>query len=272
MTKEFKQIIIFFIMTLGLTFLVFWGPLAVFKIPAANFSSGETGPIWAIILFILGGFVPSVVGIILTRIHEGKDGVKRLFKSSIQLRIETKWYILMILIPLYYGLGKIVIGLILGNEINLNHLVPIIITFIPLLILGPLSEEYGWRGYALKRLLKITSPNISSLVLGIIWSLWHLPLFYIVGSNQYVNQLPFLPFLFLTTSTAFIYTYLFIKTKYNLFTAIFLHWVYTYIIDLATVTVERSKQYNYLEYLPAVPIFILFIYLNHRVRREKLSF
>ena len=64
--KSEKEAYIFLGLTLGLSYFVFWGPLAVFKIPAISFVDNTRGPAWAIALFILGGFVPSLTGIFLT--------------------------------------------------------------------------------------------------------------------------------------------------------------------------------------------------------------
>ena len=41
---------------------------------------------------------------------------------------------------------------------------------------GPLGEEPGWRGYALPGMLKQQGALAASLVLGVLWSAWHLPL------------------------------------------------------------------------------------------------
>lgn len=82
MVKNIKEVIVYFALVIGLSFLIFWGPITLLKIPTVNLVDGEMGPIWAIVLFIIGGFVPSIVGMLLTR-YEGKEGVKELFKKSI---------------------------------------------------------------------------------------------------------------------------------------------------------------------------------------------
>jgi hypothetical protein len=49
---------------------------------------------------------------------------------------------------------------------------------------GPLNEELGWRGFALPALQRQLRPLTASLVLGILWAVWHLPLFWITGASQ----------------------------------------------------------------------------------------
>ena len=57
--------------------------------------------------------------------------------------------------------------------------------FLLLMILGgPLAEELGWRGFARDPLQKGRSALSASLILGVIWALWHLPLFFIEGTSQ----------------------------------------------------------------------------------------
>ena len=50
------------------------------------------------------------------------------------------------------------------------------------LVTGPLSEEFGWRGFAQPRLRRRFSPLATSAVLGSVWGAWHLPLFFLQGT------------------------------------------------------------------------------------------
>lgn len=52
-----------------------------------------------------------------------------------------------------------------------------------MIIRGPLGEELGWRGYLLNELNTRFSRLKSALITGIIWSVWHLPLWFISGYN-----------------------------------------------------------------------------------------
>ena len=90
--KALKELWIFFGLTLGLTYLVFWGPLAVLGIPGASLS-GASGPPWAIALYVLGGFTPSLVALFLTWRHKGLHAIwKRLDPRTVSL----KWHLTML--------------------------------------------------------------------------------------------------------------------------------------------------------------------------------
>jgi uncharacterized protein len=51
-------------------------------------------------------------------------------------------------------------------------------------LFGPLPEEMAWRGFALDGLQSRLNALSSSLILGLAWTVWHLPLFFIQGSYQ----------------------------------------------------------------------------------------
>lgn len=275
--KERIEVIIFFIITIFLSYFVFWGPIALLKIPTVNLVQGEIGSLGAIILFIIGGFVPSITGIVLTAVFEGKKGVQELFRKSMQVKIGIKWFAVIILVSFYFAFSLIFIYTIAGGKFDYSQFWIQLPTILPLIILGPLSEEYGWRGFAIKRLLKYVNANLTSLIIGLIWSLWHLPLFFMLGTFQNEFNVPFFAFLISVTSTSFIYTYIYVRTKQSLFSAIFLHWVYTYVIQVVSSQVVSSqvvissgirlKLYNWLEFVPALLIGLVFAFI---LRKEKV--
>jgi membrane protease YdiL (CAAX protease family) len=88
-------------------------------------------------------------------------------------------------------------------------------------LLGAYPEEYGWRGYALPRLLKINSPLVASLVLGILWGIWHLPLHFIPTTTQYV--IPIWQYLLQTIVLSILYTWLHKGTRGSVFIASMFH-------------------------------------------------
>ena len=194
-TKTVKEAYVFLGLTLAFSYFVFWGPLALFKIPAISFVSDVKGPVWASALFLVGGFVPSLLAIILTWKREGVSGLRLLGRRIIQFKLGWRWYGYTFLIVITGTVGQLIINKLLGNNFNGVLFWEQLGIFLPLLILGPLSEEIGWRGYALARLQTRWNALTSSLIVGLVWALWHLPLFMMVGTSQHELGLPFIGFL-----------------------------------------------------------------------------
>jgi membrane protease YdiL (CAAX protease family) len=86
---------------------------------------------------------------------------------------------------------------------------------------GPLGEEFGWRGYALPAMQERLGWRSASVVLGTIWGVWHLPLFFVAGSSQ--NQGSMAAFFVLIVATSVFYTWLFNRTNGSVLPALALH-------------------------------------------------
>ena len=120
------------------------------------------------------------------------------------------------------------------------------LSFVAILVLGgPLGEEPGWRGFALPRLLGRMNALAASLVLGILWVVWHLPLFWLEGSSQAGGSIPL--FAGAVCAFSFLFTWAYLKTGSNLFAAVLFHSG----INTASVvsgalfsTVEADRTFN----------------------------
>ncbi len=256
--------------TLVLSWFVFWGPLALFKVPTISFVSNVKGPWWAIALFIIGGFIPSLLAIFLTLKKEGVNGLRLLGRRILQFKLGWRWYVFTFLIVIVGTAGQLTINKLLGNTFPGNLFLAQLGSFLPLLVLGPLSEEIGWRGYALGRLQTRWNALISSLIIGLVWALWHLPLFLMVGTSHHEFGLPFIGFLVGFMANSVFYTWLYNNTKQSLWSAILFHWLFTYALQVMLSGVIRSPLYNWLEYLPYVimALFVLLIWGPKRLTRN----
>jgi membrane protease YdiL (CAAX protease family) len=251
-SNKASEAYIFLGLTLVLSWFVFWGPLALFKIPAISFVSDIKGPAWAVALFIIGGFVPSLLAIFLTWKKEGLSGLRLLSRRILQFKLGWHWYGFTLLIVIAGTAGQLIINNLLGNSFDGHLFLAQLGSFLPLLVLGPLSEEIGWRGYALGRLQTRWNALTSSLIVGLVWALWHLPLFMMVGSSYHELGLPFISFLAGIMANSVLYTWLYNNTKQSIWSAILLHWLYTCAFQVISTSVTRSPLYNWLEYLPYV--------------------
>ena len=260
--KPVKEAYIFLGLTLALSWFVFWGPLALFKIPTISFVSNIKGPIWAIALFMFGGFVPSLLALFLTWKKEGKSGLRILGKRILQFNLGWRWYGLTFLVIIIGTVGQIVLNNLLGHSFNGQLFITQLGSFLPLLIIGPLSEELGWRGYALERLQTRWNALASSLIIGVVWALWHLTLFYMVGTSQHELAIPFVSFMIKIINTSILYTWLFNNTKNKLWSAIFFHWIYTYTSLVVDSGVVRTPLYNWFECLPYLIIAVAIVLIG----------
>jgi membrane protease YdiL (CAAX protease family) len=84
---------------------------------------------------------------------------------------------------------------------------------------GPLGEEPGWRGFALPKLQAAYGPMVASMILGLLWSAWHLPLFLVPGWTS--SSL--LVFVVLLTAVGFILNFAFNISGGSVIVAMFLH-------------------------------------------------
>jgi len=100
-------------------------------------------------------------------------------------------------------------------------------TYVLVVILGgPLFEEPGWRGFALPRLQPLHGPLVGTLILGLLWALWHLPEFLVPSWAESSGGRSFLAMIkFVAAASAFaiVITWVFNHTKGSVFTAILVH-------------------------------------------------
>jgi membrane protease YdiL (CAAX protease family) len=94
-------------------------------------------------------------------------------------------------------------------------------------IFGPLGEELGWRGYALPRLQQRYSALTSSLSLGLVWTLWHIPMFWGPGgtvvSGGPVTFWAIGKYVLYLSGFSILYTWLFNNTRGSVLLAVIFH-------------------------------------------------
>ena len=123
---------------------------------------------------------PTLSAVIVTAILDGRNGLRDFFKRYMQWRAGFGWWF-FVLFGILLALNTLA-ALILGNSIWTEFLrniglilITYLITLIAGVILGPLWEEPGWRGFALPRLQQKFGPLAGTTMLGVLWALWHIP-------------------------------------------------------------------------------------------------
>src|ERR687897_878352 len=134
-----------------------------------------------LVLVILASNVPSVVAIVLTAIVYGREALRELLRRLLIWRVNPLWYLVVVLGPVALAGGVVGLNTLMGGPaLSLGMPLLGVAVFLAFSIVpgSALGEEIGWRGYALPRLQAGRSALGASLILGVIWGLWHLPLWF----------------------------------------------------------------------------------------------
>jgi membrane protease YdiL (CAAX protease family) len=181
-------------------------------------------------LIIVGGITSTLPAFVISGALSKNEGVKAHLATIIRPRGDAAWYLLAIsIIPFTMALG-IIVTLALGNSPPAPDHAIKGVAFLPisgmialvflneLLQAGGLSEEPGWRGFALPRLQTRVSPLVASVILGPLWALWHGPL--LIGMLQEAGPWRMLVRILMIGVT---FTWLYNRTSGSLLAVMLLH-------------------------------------------------
>jgi membrane protease YdiL (CAAX protease family) len=174
----------------------------------------------------VASFGPSLAALILTSLRGGRKGLRGLLGGALAWRVGLGWYIVALLGPPLVGVAAMMINHWLGGSAPVfpgpGQLAMVLPVFLFVFLLGgPLGEELGWRGYAQPLLQSRFRPLVTSLILGAVWGLWHLPLFWIEISVQ--SEIPLWGFMAQIVGNTFIYTWMYNGTGGSLLRAMLFH-------------------------------------------------
>jgi membrane protease YdiL (CAAX protease family) len=234
--KSSKGAWTFFALTFGLSWL-FW-------VPAALWGQDYTSSAW-LIPFMLGGFGPSTAGIIMVYRSSDEAQLRSFWRRLLEWRrISAGWYLLILLIfPASFATAFLLNVLLEGSKPELETLAQIagnplmLVGMIVLgIVTGPLSEELGWRGYALDQLQVRRSPLLSTLIVTPFWWAWHLPLFFIEGTTQHewgFGTPSFWLFMAGIAPLSILLTWAYNSNKRSTLAAVLTHFTYNFTLGLA---------------------------------------
>ncbi len=184
-----QNVWLFYLLAFGWSWL-FWGTLALHEQGVVSLPDGLyqflNGP-------NPGAWGPLLAAFLLTYLNGGWPALKDLLGQGIRIRFGVFWYaVVLLLFPVIIG-GAGWLAQSLGETLPASPAFAepgsIPISFVWIFFLGgPLQEEFGWRGYATDRLQSRSNALIASIVIGILWAAWHLPLFLVPRQEAYYNR------------------------------------------------------------------------------------
>ena len=218
-------LVVFFLLVFGLT----WP----FMIVDALGSHGILPFRLPMPLMLLMGYMPTLAAVIVTGMRKGREGIRALFGKLLIAKVGLGWYVFAI-----FGYAVICAGAIgLANMLGISPVpllsesfpqfsspvemvISVVMMFIAISLVN--GEELAWRGFALPRLQAKFNALTSSVILGVIWGAFHLPLFFtLTGSSQ--AGVSFLGFLLSTVSLTVIFTWMYNHTRGSVLLAYLLH-------------------------------------------------
>jgi membrane protease YdiL (CAAX protease family) len=178
-----------------------------------------------VLLWIPMGYGPTFAALIVAGALAGKSGIRALLGRLLIWRVGLPWYAVAIFGSIFLSFITIVLYAVLNGTPPVVPAVSaqMLLTAPLLFLVGGLvnGEEIGWRGFALPRLLAKHSALTASLILGSLWALFHLPLFFTRGDS--FASTPPLSFLVRMIGAAILFTWVFNNTGGSLLLAYLMH-------------------------------------------------
>ncbi|MHC4560733.1 MAG: CPBP family intramembrane glutamic endopeptidase, partial [Planctomycetota bacterium] len=207
-----------------LAFLIAWIVCTIIFFAYQRVSSPEKAPLAAIIVFAIFALVPAYI---IASAFSRSSGVRRTLSSLVRPRGGWYWYLVALLLPLAIALISVWVSKLLGWRLLseperpsslLQLAASILIIFLYTFIYaGGLNEETGWTGFAIPRFLARYNPLVATIIVWGLWMLWHVPMHFSGYFNLSLHVLVGSFF------GRFLMTWLFIRTKGGILSAMLLH-------------------------------------------------
>ncbi|HYO72510.1 MAG TPA: type II CAAX endopeptidase family protein [Archangium sp.] len=207
----------YFVLAFAFTWSFWW---------AAALESRGLIPSLPVPAVFLGAFGPMVAAVVLTARESGRAGLRSLLGRVTRWRVPPVWYGVAILGPIALQLAAMALHVALGGQPPDPSAM---VTALPVVLVGTaymlvqvgIGEDVGWRGYALPRLQAAHGALVSAGVLGAVWALWHLPLFFDPATGYSIT--PFWVFLVFMLPVSVLITWIFNSTGGSVLVVMILH-------------------------------------------------
>jgi uncharacterized protein len=226
----------------ALTFAWSWllGFVAIYAKPYAPFFSA--------VLLIVSGFGPSITALVTVIFFSGPKGLVDWLKYAFNWRVGWQWYSLAFFMPPLVMFLAQAMHWTLGGTIPtspaVGHIPLAIANFgLVFLIGGPLGEEFGWRSYAVPALGSKVGWRKASLMIGVIWGLWHLPWFFTAGTAQF--QMSLAMFMLNIVAGSVLFSWLFLRSAGSVIPALVAHTSLNAFAGILSIipTAETARPY-----------------------------
>lgn len=253
---------------------IFWISAAILSHLSSSESDGYfTG---AMVLMFLGLIVPAVMAFLFVQ-KSGSKELKQDYKEKILsfFRINLKNVIFAIIIfalaifisigiSLLFGESTQQFGFVEGFSFSIGGVPTLII-----LVITALLEELGWRGYAEDSIAQYHSWFMESIIFGVLWAAWHIPLFFIQGTYQ-ANILAMNPWYMVNffagmMPLGFFFTWVYVGNKRSIFACSIVHFAVNFLQE----QINMSQNTKCIESFVILILAVVLVLANKDMFFEK---
>lgn len=227
-------------------------------------------------LYLLGVFAPSLVALALTARADGRAGTLALLSRTVKSSVGARWYVFAISYMAAIKLAAALLFRITTGAWPAFGQEPVYIMAIAIVFSTPVQagEEIGWRGYALPRLSARLGLSSASIALGVIWACWHLPFFFIAGTDKSGQSFPM--YLLSVTGLSVAMAWLYWRTNGSLLLTMLMHAAVNSTKDIvpsavSTATNALSFSSSLVAWLSVAILWMCASYFLIRMRGAKLQ-
>jgi hypothetical protein len=206
----------------------------------------------------------SIAAIAAAALIDGRSGVGALLRRVTVWRVGVRWYLIALLGPVALLAVAASVNVLAGAQVATEG--PLVdwlelgqlIGFQVVGVIAGAWEELGWRGFALPRLLKRLSPLVASLAVGVLWAVWHLPLFM-------SGDLPWADAAALVVLSV-LFTAVFVRTKQSVLIAFLMHAALNAAGGIAVLLFEGSDRVQMYWSMTAVTAVVALAVISMQAR------
>jgi CAAX protease family protein len=177
---------------------------------------------------------PAISAIVITAWSAGRPGVRDLLARAVRWRVAPRWWLVALSPVAFLGFGLAILA-ILGQpmpavsgfgQFSGTPAIGLLGVALLVIFVGSLGEEMGWRGYALPRLQSRFSPLSATVILAMLWFLWHLPMFAVIATYRSLSPIGYVGMAFGLTCGAVVLTWLYNRSGGSILLVAIWHGLY----------------------------------------------